>query len=46
MSLSCSGFDSIYGCHDEVGENVDGEEVSEISGGGGRVEIAWPLICR
>ena len=23
-----------------------GEEVSEISGGGKRVEIAWPLLCR
>ena len=33
----------IYERSDEGGENGDGEEGSEISGGGKRVEIAWPL---
>ena len=27
-------------------ENVDGEEGSDISGGGKRVESAWPPVCR
>ena len=36
----------IYGRSDEVGENGDGEEESEISGGEKRVETAWPLVCR
>ena len=40
LALQC-----IYGCS-EGGENGDGEEGSEISGGGKRVEIAWPLLCR
>ena len=26
-------------------ENGDGEEASEISRGGKRVEIGWPLVC-
>ena len=30
----------------EGGEKGDGEEGSEISGGGKRVDIAWPLVCR
>ena len=34
---------SIYGRSDEGGENLDGEEESEILEGGKRVEIAWPL---
>ena len=33
----------IYGCSDERGENRDGEEGSEVSGGEERVEIVWPL---
>ena len=36
----------IIGCSDEGVENGDGEEGSEISRGGKRVEIAWPLVCR
>ena len=35
LALHC-----IYGCSDEGGENEDGEEGSEISGVGKRVEIA------
>ena len=30
---------------EDGGENGDGEEGSEISRGGKRVEIAWPLVC-
>ena len=36
----------IYGWSDEVGEDGDGKEGSEISGGCKRVEIAWPFVCR
>ena len=36
----------IYGHIDEGDENEDGEEESEISGGGKRVKITWPLACR
>ena len=31
---------------DASGENGDGEEGNEISGGGKRVKIACPLVCR
>ena len=31
---------------DEGDENGDGEEGSEVSGRGERVEIALPLVCR
>ena len=42
LALQC-----VYGCSDERSENGDGEDWSEISGGGGgRVEIAYPLECR
>ena len=41
MTLQC-----IYGRSDEDVENGDREEESEISGGGKRVEIDWPLVCR
>ena len=41
LALQC-----IYGRSDEVVENWDGEEGSEISGGGKRVEIACLLVCR
>ena len=34
------------GHSDEGSENRDGEEGSEILGGGKRVEIDWPLVCR
>ena len=35
----------VYGCSDEGGEDGDGKEGSEISGGGGeRVEIAQLLV--
>ena len=37
---------SIFGCSEEGGENGDGKERNEISGGGKRVEIVWPLVCR
>ena len=40
MYLQC-----IYGRSDEGGENGDGDEGSESSGGGMRVEIAWPLYA-
>ena len=49
MCVSCplgSLMYSICGRSDELVENGDGEEGSEISRGGNRVEIAWPLICR
>ena len=39
-------FQCIYGPSDEGGENGDGEEGSEISGRGKRVEIACPLVYR
>ena len=39
-------FQCIYGCSDERGENGDGEEENEVFGGGERVQIAWPLVCR
>ena len=39
-------FPCIYIFSDERGENEDGEERSEISGGGKKVKIAWPLVCR
>ena len=35
----------IYGWRDG-GEDGDGKEGSELSGGWERVEIAWPLVCR
>ena len=35
----------IYG-HSDGGENDNGEEGSEVLGGGKKVEIAWPLVCR
>ena len=41
LALQC-----IYGWSDEGGENEDGEEGSEISGGGKRMEVAWPLVCK
>ena len=39
LALQC-----IYECSDEGGENGDGKEGSEISGGRERVETAWPLV--
>ena len=33
-------------CSDEGVENRDGEEGNEISGGGNREGIVWPLVCR
>ena len=41
LALQC-----IYGRGDKSCENGDAEEGSEVSGGGKRVEIAWPLVCR
>ena len=38
--VSCPLSSSMY-----IGDNVDGEEGSEISGAK-RVEIAWSLVCR
>ena len=34
------------GCIVKGGENGDGKEENEIPGGGERVEINWPLVCR
>ena len=45
MSLWSLALQCIYGCSEE-GENRDGEEGSEILGGGKRVEITWPLVFR
>ena len=39
-------FQCIYGWSDEVGEDGNGKEGSEITEGWERVEIAWPLVCR
>ena len=39
-------FQFIYGLSDERGGNGDVKGGSEISGGGERVEIACPLVCR
>ena len=39
-------FQCIYGRSDERGEDGNGKEESEIPGGGERVKITWPLICR
>ena len=41
LALQC-----IYRCSDKGSENGDGEEMSDIPGGGKIVEIAWPLVCR
>ena len=46
-SASCPlGFQCIYGCNDERGENGDRKEGSEIHGGRERMEITWTLVCR
>ena len=37
---------NVYGCSNKGGENGDRKENNEISGGGKRVKIAWPLVCR
>ena len=37
---------NVYVAGDGGGEDGDGKERSEISGGWKRVEIAWPLVCR
>ena len=43
----CGAFQCVYGCSNEKSENGDEEDGSEISGGrGGKVEIAWLLVCR
>ena len=36
----------MYGYSDELGEDGDGKEGSEIPGGWERVEIAWSLVSR
>ena len=36
----------IYRRSDEKSENGDGKEGIDISGGGKRVKITWPLVCR
>ena len=35
----------IYGWSDEVGQDRDGKEGSELDRGWERVEIGWPLVC-
>ena len=37
---------NVYECNDESSENRNGEDGSEISGGGETVEIACPLVCK
>ena len=39
-------FKCIYGVGDKRCENVDGEDMSEVCGGGERVEITRFLECR
>ena len=34
------------GCSGKRGKSGDGEDGSEVYGGGGRVEISWSLVCR
>ena len=41
LALQC-----IFGRSDEGGENGDGEEGSEVSGGEKKVENDWLLVCR
>ena len=41
LALQC-----IYGRSDEGGVNGDGEERNEISRGGKKLEIAWPIVYR
>ena len=37
-------FQCIYGCSDEVGEDEDGRDRSEVNGEEERVKINWPLV--
>ena len=39
-------FRCIYGCSIEGGEDGNRKERNEIPGGGERLEIACPLVCR
>ena len=39
-------FQCTYECGDEESENGDGEDRSEIPGGGEMMEIAWSLVCK
>ena len=39
-------FQRVYRCSDERSNNEDGEDESEISGGGKKMKIAWPNVCR
>ena len=41
--VSCPG---VSGSRDERDKNGDGEDVSEISGGGEIVKITLPFVCR
>ena len=43
LALRC--IHGLYGSSDEGGENGDGEEGSEISGGWERVEMAGPVYA-
>ena len=45
--ILCSLGSLIYiWTHDELGKNGDGEEGSEISREGKRIDIDWSLVCR
>ena len=39
-------FHSVYVHNDGLGENGVGKNQNKISGGGERVEITQPLVCR
>ena len=46
MYSALLAFQCIYGRSDEVVEDGDRKEDSEIPGGWKRVEITWALVCR
>ena len=46
MAASPLGFQCIYECSDQRSVNGDGEDGSEISGGGERVNITCLLVSR
>ena len=36
----------IHGNSDKGGENGNGKEENDVSGGGERLEFAWVLVCK
>ena len=39
-------FQCVYGCSDDRNENEDEKDGSKIFGKGGKMGIAWFLVCR